>query len=62
MITSKNKPYDPDSKCYKCGFDDIVVIYCEGDYPCNISCEHLDRICKRCGYKWIEKCLKKEKA
>ena len=59
---SKRKPYNPDSKCSKCGHDDIATTYCPGCVP---RCrrhpfedgEHLDRYCRKCGFAWAEDCI-----
>lgn len=51
--------------CPKCGGSEISVRYCRGfrdalwGWPCNAitfeGYEHLDRHCKRCGYRWLER-------
>lgn len=53
--------------CPKCGGTEITVRYCRGGsdslwrWPCNsifyAGHEHLDRQCKRCGYRWLERCI-----
>jgi len=49
--------------CQKCGHDKVTITYCR---TMNSYCpvfkmipkiEHLDRCCKRCGYRWVEKCM-----
>lgn len=56
------KTYDAKSRCPKCG-----NAYCDSKYhekpggQCfEAEGEHVDRICRRCGYQWAEACLTPE--
>ena len=56
----KLSAFNPQSKCPKCGHDDIAITY-HGyvKYGCSLllySGEHLCRYCRRCSYKWAEAC------
>ncbi|KKL76396.1 hypothetical protein LCGC14_0412030 [marine sediment metagenome] len=57
------KKFTPNAKCVKCGRNDVVFKYCAGHeyfFPyCRLhkSGEHQHRICRCCGYQWIETCL-----
>ena len=60
------KPYDPAAKCPKCGHAVVSTIFCGGhkerDYrvspPPPHSEDALHRQCTRCGYGWLEDCVK----
>lgn len=64
-------PFNPTAACPKCGYDDIMTRYCRGDgsehrmiSPCDgpgpAIGEHLDRVCKRCGYTWLEATIERD--
>jgi len=65
MAVAATKPFDPEATCPKCGHDDVRLRFSSGLSPwtggCSSECpsawsgEHLDRRCKRCGYKWTER-------
>ena len=53
--------YNPKAKCPKCGINDVGSSYCMG-INANARCyygirEHIHRLCMRCQYQWVEKCL-----
>ena len=56
------KPFDPDSRCPKCGGEDVGTHYSASYWDCLYSCsrrnsmtgEHMERTCRRCGYRWVE--------
>ena len=53
--------FNSKATCPKCGIKDIGSSYCMGNAN-NIRCyydinEHIHRICVRCQYQWVEKCL-----
>ena len=61
-------PYNPESKCPKCGHDKVSIKYCTkyfSDCPVlldlhrtiKVFTEHFDRECQRCGYTWFERTL-----
>ena len=56
------KPYDPAAKCPKCGYAVVSVYfypYLSGwDYRVPLNGEVMQRRCSRCGYGWLEACLK----
>lgn len=58
MPTPTFDRFDASRKCVKCGHDDISAQFEEaseyGHYPCHVTCEHIHRRCRRCGYAWIE--------
>ncbi len=54
-------PFNEKSTCPKCGYWDVAVRFCKGlaGQGCvvfmQLTClEHLDRVCRRCGYGWAE--------
>lgn len=57
--------YNPKVICEKCGGKDIHTAYHKDkEYGCpkelSFGDEHLCRYCRRCGFKWPEKTLKKK--
>lgn len=59
--------FNPDALCPKCSYDEIRTIYHENDhgvYGCPLAetewtdytCEHLQRVCQRCKFVWVEGC------
>ena len=60
------KPFDENSTCRMCGYADVKTFYCNDywlkdhggpPYPHKGVKEgksHLDRVCQRCHYKWVE--------
>lgn len=66
MLREPEGRYDPLSTCPKCGASGELVETrcCEGGRPRAFSepelhalKPHLDRVCRRCGYLWLERCL-----
>jgi hypothetical protein len=58
-------PFNPDSRCPKCGGEDVATSYDADQYECSISAtrpkvniEHLHRRCRRCDFDWCEGVLK----
>ena len=56
------KPYNPQGRCPKCGYDDIATIYHKNAQYlspcwCKVSVAHLCRCCRRCQYEWCEAVL-----
>lgn len=53
--------FNEKAQCTKCGIKDIGSSYCMGltnDKRCFYSVkEHIHRICIRCQYQWVERCL-----
>ena len=54
-------PFDPNSKCRKCGNTEAATLYvapvaASDEHPA-VEREHLARRCLRCGHRWIEACL-----
>ncbi len=57
-------PYNLDAACPKCGGKEIITRYHEDGQGYTeylrhgyIKGEHLDRICRICGYVWAEACV-----
>jgi hypothetical protein len=53
--------YNSKHKCPKCRYGAVKTTYCGGSQrmACELGVggEHLHRICQRCNYIWVEKCL-----
>lgn len=52
--------YTEKGKCSKCGNTNLGTKFCNGRVStCELGTprDHLHRICRRCGYVWIEGCL-----
>ena len=52
--------FNPKSRCPACGHDKVGAKYCTGlraDCELGAARGHIHRICRRCGYGWIEGCL-----
>jgi len=51
--------YVKNNSCCKCGGNDVSVKFCYGRENCNFGAprDHLHRMCRKCGYKWVEGCL-----
>lgn len=61
-MNTKLPLYNPKVKCPKCGSIDIAVEYCMRQmdrcpHYFQTTSEHLDRVCRNCHYKWLERCL-----
>lgn len=54
MNELKLPKYDPRSRCEKCGDDDAETQHFVSRYVVD---EHLLRTCRRCGYRWAERCV-----
>ncbi len=58
--------YNENHKCPKCEHPYVDTHYCTADrtsrcrLPYTLNKEHIDRICKRCGYVWAETPLSSE--
>ena len=48
------KPYNPEGKCPKCGYDGIRTRYFQYRSGAERLGEHLLRSCERCLYSWEE--------
>lgn len=51
--------YSGPSACPKCLADGVAVKFCRGAVPCcpiMVHREHVHRVCKSCGYDWVESC------
>lgn len=67
----KLEEYNPKAKCSKCGYKTVGTIYCDQKLlnEEHVMCtdyigmgsrkeqEHLHRVCERCKFEWIERCI-----
>lgn len=52
-------PFNPEATCPKCGHDDIRSSFHRNVHDCGfrepyIREEHLERLCRRCSFSWME--------
>lgn len=58
-------PFNAEAICPKCGGEEIGIYYSRNRYHCSYDCgnelpwqdrevAHMERKCRRCGYRWIE--------